>query len=176
MDIANVYDYLNTVMGVGTLISSVLILLLWVRPVRNTLKNYSPLLRCVAGGLGLALIAFPLIYEFGFGFAPCLMCWMQRIAIWPAIVIMLVSFYRKETRIIAPYIYTLLAFGIVFALYHISLQLGVTTSSVCEASGGAACSNIDIVSLGFITMPVMSIVGQLLITTLVSIITEQEHI
>lgn len=95
-----------------------------------------------------------LYYSEGLGFAPCELCWIQRIFLYPQVVLLGMALLRRDRRI-APYSLALSALGLVVAAYHHYLQLGGSPLVPCTASG-ASCTLRFVWEFGYITMPLMS--------------------
>jgi disulfide bond formation protein DsbB len=102
------------------------------------------------------------------GLMPCALCWYQRIAMYPLAVILLIAAIRGDGGI-RPYVTVLAAIGALIAGYHVLVQRipGLPTGS-CSVE--ASCSAIDLERFGFITIPVMALVGFLTILVLVGIL------
>src|SRR5690606_39336938 len=89
-------------------------------------------------------------------FVPCVLCWYQRILMYPLALILGVTTYRQDGRAFA-YSLPLSALGMVAALYHVLDQNvpGFGNAAVCQ--GGVPCSAKYINWLGFISIPVLSL-------------------
>lgn len=99
-------------------------------------------------------------------FAPCKLCWYQRIAIYPQTVIAFVALLTNDLRI-KKYIIPLSIIGLIIATYHILLQM-FPTAFQCNDEV-AKCSAVQFAQYGYITIPVMAFSAFLLII-LVSLI------
>lgn len=98
---------------------------------------------------------------------PCMLCWYQRILMYPLAIILSVAILRKD-RAVA---YTVLPFsvlGTVIAFYHSLLQWGVIKEALldCSANAAVSCSDVQINWFGFMTIPFMAFVSFLAITVL----------
>jgi disulfide bond formation protein DsbB len=103
----------------------------------------------------LAAVSGSLIYSGVIGFAPCELCWWQRIFLYPQAVIFLIALYKKDGAIFRYTVPMSLIAGMV-ALYHTYIQLGGTSSLPCAAAGGA-CAKVFVNEFGYITIPTMSL-------------------
>ncbi|HEY7450977.1 MAG TPA: disulfide bond formation protein B [Candidatus Limnocylindria bacterium] len=101
---------------------------------------------------------------------PCALCWYQRIAMYPLAFILLVAAVRGDLGV-RPYATVLAAVGAVVAAYHVLLQRFPNLPSG-SCSFEVPCSAIDLERFGFITIPVMALVGFVSILTLLWIIAE----
>lgn len=99
-------------------------------------------------------------------FPPCNLCWYQRILMYPLAVIFIVAIKRKDPNV-AYYALPLSVMGIVVALYHYMLQMGIIfKENILSCSLSTPCTNIQVQLLGFITLPFLSLIAFLLITFL----------
>lgn len=108
-------------------------------------------------------VATTLLYSEIFGFVPCSLCWLQRIALYPLALLGLVAFYSKDTKQFPLYGIALSVFGLIVAVYHFiyqSLPKDVDGSSLmpCLADGSADCAKKVMEVFGFVTFPFLSAV------------------
>lgn len=104
------------------------------------------------------------IYQYSYGDEPCMFCWYQRVTIYGMFIVCLVEL-MKNTRVAHMFIN---AFAIITALtatYHYSFHFRkyVLDESAltmpCSANPlVASCESAKVVSFGFATMPMMSII------------------
>jgi disulfide bond formation protein DsbB len=88
---------------------------------------------------------------------PCVLCWYQRIAMYPIAVLLAVALICGETRIFAKYIFTLAMIGLLVAIYHNLLYYGIIPESITPCKEGISCTSRQIEWLGFITIPLLSL-------------------
>jgi disulfide bond formation protein DsbB len=99
------------------------------------------------------------------GFVPCTLCWYQRIAMYPLVILLGVAAWRQDAGI-RRYVAPLAAIGAVIAAYHVALErLPTMPSAACTLD--APCTVIWFERFGFVTIPVMALVGFLSILALV---------
>lgn len=113
------------------------------------------ILACIGG------VATTLLYSEVFGFIPCSLCWLQRVALYPQVFLVLVAFKLKDTNHFPLYGITLSLFGLLVAVYHYiyqSLPQDVHESGLlpCLADGSADCSQKIMEVFGFVTFPFLS--------------------
>jgi disulfide bond formation protein DsbB len=98
-------------------------------------------------------------------FTPCQLCWIQRIFMYPHIILFGIASYHGDQRI-ARYSLPLAILGGLFALYHVLEQniAILQEHSFCQA--GVSCSGKYINWLGFISIPVLSLTAFTVITIL----------
>ncbi|HZJ09321.1 MAG TPA: disulfide oxidoreductase [Trueperaceae bacterium] len=89
-------------------------------------------------------------------FVPCVLCWYQRILMYPLVLILGVTTYRQDERAFA-YSLPLSLLGMFVALYHLLEQKieGFGAAALCQS--GVPCSTQYINWLGFISIPVLSL-------------------
>jgi len=96
---------------------------------------------------------------------PCKLCWYQRIAMYPAALILLMAAVRRDHRV-RLYAATLATIGAVIAFWHRTLQAFPTLDSGACAAVGPPCSAPYITVFGFATIPYMALSAFLLILAL----------
>lgn len=90
------------------------------------------------------------------GYLPCLLCWYQRIAMYPLVVILAVGILRRDAKVYQ-YALPLAIVGAVVAAYHVLLYYGVFPESEQTCRAGVSCTTEYIEWLGFITIPLLSL-------------------
>lgn len=96
-------------------------------------------------------------------FAPCTLCWYQRICMYPLLVIMTVGILRKE-KFLASYVLPLSLTGFLIALFHVLLQEGFLSESLAPCKTGVSCTNKYTPWFGFVTIPILSLTAFTIIT------------
>ena len=89
------------------------------------------------------------------GYPPCVLCWYQRIAMYPLVVILpwaLFPFNRQMIKALLPL--SLIGWGI--ALYHNLLYYKILPQSHSPCVKGISCTSVQLEWLGFITIPLLS--------------------
>jgi disulfide bond formation protein DsbB len=110
----------------------------------------------VAFGFALIASAVTLYYSEYLGQAPCSLCWVQRVFLYPQIVIFAIAAMGKDMRAVF-YSIALSVLGAIVALYHHYLQMGGQLHLPCPASGNAIdCATPTFVMWGFVTFPFMA--------------------
>lgn len=112
----------------------------------------------------VALIAMlgSLTYSDVLGYEPCMLCWYQRILMYPLVFLLGMAIWRKE-RFILPYAMMLSIIGGAIALYHYTVQLGLVAVP-CSVSGySVSCAKVFTLRFGYITIPLMAFSAFMLI-------------
>ena len=88
------------------------------------------------------------------GFAPCELCWYQRIGVYPVAIMSWVGLVRRE-RVLAPYTIALSVAGLCVSVYHYLLEwFPEIKSSVCSVD--VPCTTVWFRELGFVTLAFMA--------------------
>lgn len=101
---------------------------------------------------------------------PCLLCWYQRMFMFPLVLVLFMGLFPFDPKVVR-YALPLSVIGTVVALYHMLLQAGVIPESAAPCSQGVSCADVDLLVLGFASIPILSLfafgaVTALLITIL----------
>lgn len=107
-----------------------------------------------------------LLYSDVIGLEPCMLCWYQRILMYPQVLLLALSKYYKDAKI-ALYSLPMVLLGAAVATYHYTLQLGVNPYAPCSAVGySVSCSDRFVLNYGYITIPMMALTAFLLMALL----------
>lgn len=166
MDLVAVTRSLSTLALLAALGGVVLLVLLALPGgrgrVRAALGGAERGLLLLAWATSLVATAGSLYYSEVAGFPPCLLCWWQRIAMYPLVLVLGVGTLAADERAWR-YGLPLSAGGLLVAAYHVLIQhrpaLDVVT---CEAA--APCTVRYVAEFGFVSIPVMAGSGFLLIS------------
>lgn len=93
----------------------------------------------------------------------CVLCWYQRICLYPLAVILTVGILRKD-KFIDLYILPLSILGLIISLYHNLLYYHILPESAVPCSSGISCTTKLIELFGFVTIPLMSFAAFAVIT------------
>jgi disulfide bond formation protein DsbB len=109
-----------------------------------------------------------LIYSDVIGYAPCKLCWYQRIFMYPQVILMGIALYRKDAWI-KIYGLVLSILGALMALFHYSGQIGLTPLP-CSAVGiSVSCSERFVMEFNYITIPMMAFSAFILIASVLAL-------
>lgn len=100
----------------------------------------------------------------GAGFPPCTLCWYQRIAMYPLVVVLAVAVLTGD-RLVRRYVVPITAIGSVVSVYHLLVERfpDIETGS-CDPNN--PCSIIWVEHFGYMTIPAMALSGFLAIAVL----------
>jgi hypothetical protein len=103
----------------------------------------------------------------GAHFAPCRLCWYQRIAMYPLVPILAVAALRRDWAV-RPYAMVLAALGAVVSTYHVLVErFPSLESGACEPLN--PCTIRWVEHFGYLTIPVMALSGFVFILALLSV-------
>lgn len=123
-------------MKINTLITKNLLLVAWIQSLAATLGS--------------------LYYSEIKHFTPCILCWYQRIFMYPLVLILAIGILKKNKHVDI-YALPMSIVGWFIALYHVLLQKGILSEAIAPCVLGASCATKYTGYFGFITIPVMSI-------------------
>ena len=118
---------------------------------------YATLVVALVAMLGSLYFSEILFYE------PCRLCWFQRIAMYPIVLISLIGIIKQD-EYLPTYVLPLSLIGLSISVYHILIQNGIVTQST--GCTNALCSIKYINWLGFISIPVLAGTAFLIISVL----------
>lgn len=103
------------------------------------------------------------------GFAPCVLCWYQRIFMFPLVLVLAVGLFPLDLTVVR-YALPLALTGWAIALYHLLLTKGYIPESASPCVQGVPCSQVQVEWFGFVTIPLLSlaafsVISLLLIST-----------
>ncbi|MBK8466096.1 MAG: disulfide bond formation protein B [Chloracidobacterium sp.] len=87
---------------------------------------------------------------------PCVLCWYQRIAMYPLVIIIGVGILLNDLHI-KLYALPFAIIGLAIAIYHNLIYYGFIPESLTPCSEGVPCNAVQIEMLGFITIPMMGL-------------------
>lgn len=113
----------------------------------------------------LAASLLTLVYSDVFGFAPCGLCWLQRVFLYPMPVIAAIAYFAKDSGM-GKYLIGLGIPGFLIALYQHYIQMGGADTLPCPAAPGAADCAAHHLRVGPITFPLMAVTAFALVIAL----------
>lgn len=86
----------------------------------------------------------------------CELCWYQRIAMYPLVLILALSLFPYDPKVVRVAGF-LAAIGWLIALYQVLLVVGIIPESAQPCVQGVPCSETHIALLGFLNIPTLSL-------------------
>lgn len=96
---------------------------------------------------------------------PCHLCWYQRICLFPAALVLGISAYLGDRKVIH-YALPMIVIGLFFALYQISIQEFPGWNPIEMCGAGPSCKEKTLIGLGPITIPMLAALNFFFITLL----------
>lgn len=91
-------------------------------------------------------------------FAPCVLCWYQRICLFPLVIILATGLFPFDKRVIA-YSLPIAIVGWLTAFYHNLLYSDIIPQDLQPCSKGISCTEKYIDLFGFLTIPMLSLIS-----------------
>lgn len=92
------------------------------------------------------------------GMTPCVLCWYQRIAMFPLVVILGLGLLEADQRSLR-YAWPLIAVGGLIALYHCLVFWGLVAEGLVPCGKGSSCADADVQLAGWLPIPLLSLVA-----------------
>ena len=99
---------------------------------------------------------------------PCVLCWYQRIAMYPLVLIIGIGIITEDTRW-KVYALPLALIGLALAAYHNLVYYGIIPESLTPCTQGVSCSERQIEWFGFVTIPLMGLAAFLVLSAILLI-------
>lgn len=97
------------------------------------------------------------------GFPPCVLCWYQRIAMYPLVLIIGIGILKKD-RYLYHHVLPLSVIGGIIGVYHNLLYYKILPNSITPCVTGVSCTTKFIEWFGFVTIPFLSTLSFVIIT------------
>lgn len=133
--------------------------------INRWLSEYSLYL---AWAIALVSLVVSLYFSEVVGIVPCILCWLQRICMYPLVAIIAVGIIRKD-KAVSAYVLPLSIIGAGIALYQNLLIWRVVSESLAPCTTGVSCVTQTFTVLNFITIPLLSLAAFVLIIGLMFI-------
>jgi disulfide bond formation protein DsbB len=96
-----------------------------------------------------------LFFSYVLEFEPCVLCWYQRICLFPLVLILAAGLFPFDKSVVK-YSLPLAIAGGLTALYHTLLYAGIIPENIQPCSKGVSCTEKYIELFGFISIPMLS--------------------
>lgn len=111
-----------------------------------------------AATVAVAATAGSLFYSEVAGFVPCELCWWQRLAMYPAAVLLVVATVRREDAV-RPHVRLLAGGGLAVSLWHVAVQRVPGLAGATSCSADAPCTAMWVDVFGVLSIPAMAACG-----------------
>nr|HDR6228751.1 disulfide bond formation protein B [Bacillus cereus biovar anthracis]HDR6239349.1 disulfide bond formation protein B [Bacillus cereus biovar anthracis]HDR6251936.1 disulfide bond formation protein B [Bacillus cereus biovar anthracis] len=123
----------------------------------------------IAWTIATSAMLISLIFSEWMKLPPCDLCWYQRMAMYPLVLILGIGMYRKDSNVsIYAFPFAFACIGLIISVYQITIQ-AFPTSEMKICSVGVSCTENYLNLFGFISIPMLSFVGFLAIIILLYI-------
>ncbi len=121
-----------------------------------------------AGGVaGIAMVGSLFLSEVAH-LTPCSLCWYQRIAMYPLVLILGIAAIRKDCSVWR-YALPLALVGLAIAIYHVTIQW-LPNLDIGACTTGAPCTGRYVTVFGFVSIPTMAGAAFLLIAAILLVV------
>ena len=117
----------------------------------------------LATAIALVTTLGSLYYSEVAGFPPCTLCWYQRIAIYPQVIVIGVAAWRRDTEVWRTTL-PLAVVGGVLSLWHVVIERNPALAGPCDPANPCTIKWVE--ELGFLTIPMMALVAQVALVAL----------
>jgi disulfide bond formation protein DsbB len=107
-------------------------------------------------------------------FTPCILCWYQRVCMYPLVVLLTVGIIKKD-KLIPYYVLPLSLVGMVIGVYHNLLYYNILPEAAAPCRNGVSCTTQFVNYFGFITIPLLSLVAFTVISGLMWWLWRTDH-
>ena len=99
-----------------------------------------------------------LFFSYVMEFAPCVLCWYQRIFLFPLVIILAVGLFPYDKKVVK-FSLPLAIAGWMTAAYHNLLYAGIIPESIQPCTQGVSCTEEYIDLFGFLSIPTLSLLS-----------------
>ena len=99
------------------------------------------------------------------GFAPCVLCWWQRIFMFPLVLVLALGLFPFDPKVLR-YALPLATMGLLVAGFHVLLTMGIVPETLAPCRDGIPCKTLQIEWFGFVTIPLLSFFAFLVLNLL----------
>jgi len=140
---------------------------------RTFVTGFSPLALPLAAAVTTTCTLGSLYFSEIVNYKPCIMCWYQRIMMYPLAIILIVAVITKDAKVWR-YATPLAAIGIMISTYHWFLErFPNLETGVCDVD--VPCEFIWFEHFGFVTLPFMAFTGFLAVLVFTTLPTQKSE-
>ena len=152
---------INIILSLGVVISNIAIIaaviyFLFFRHTKNAVTKYIS-----QRGIWMAFVVAlfstlaSLFYSQIAGFAPCDLCWFQRIFMYPLVFLLGLALLKKDSRVVDYALMLAIAGGLV-SLYH-NYVYYINGGLCLVTAQGVSCGKRYVFEFGYVTIPLMAL-------------------
>jgi disulfide bond formation protein DsbB len=166
-------EIVNKILSIGTIGLQIAIILISVnliffRHLNNSFLLFFKKYTFFFGFLvAFGAVFISLFYSEIVGFPACELCWIQRIFLYPQLILFGMELYKRE-RSIVDFSIAFATLGSLVSMYHVYIENGGSSNLGCSAltpekANEVSCAIRYIYEFGYITMPIMALTLSLFI-------------
>lgn len=106
--------------------------------------------------IAMAATLASLFFSEVMGLIPCVLCWFQRICIFPLAIILLLGLFPLDRNVIK-YALPFAIIGLIFTIYHLLLFYGFIPENLQPCAQGVPCNDASMILFGFLPIPWLSL-------------------
>lgn len=99
-----------------------------------------------------------IFFSFVMEFAPCVLCWYQRIFLFPLVIILAIGLFPFDKSVVK-YAFPLAIAGWLTALYHNLVYAKIIPESIQPCTQGVSCTEEYINLFGFLSIPMLALLS-----------------
>ncbi|MBT3387291.1 MAG: disulfide bond formation protein B [Desulfobacula sp.] len=99
-----------------------------------------------------------IFFSFVMEFAPCVLCWYQRIFLFPLVIILAIGLFPFDKSVVK-YAFPLAIAGWLTALYHNLVYSKIIPESIQPCTQGVSCTEEYINLFGFLSIPMLALLS-----------------
>ncbi|MDE2399964.1 MAG: disulfide bond formation protein B [Patescibacteria group bacterium] len=169
--------YLNVFLGAGAIalqilsvITLFLLFFVYKKNSRNKFLDYvSKHFLVLSFLISFFASLFPLVYSEIIHFLPCVLCWWQRVFMFPSFFLFGIAFWTQDRKIVK-YVAPLLSIGFLVSAYqNFFYYFGETTNTPCDASGVSCYQHLVSEFGGYISIPMLALTAFFALLTLLAV-------
>lgn len=164
----------NSAAGILTLVAAGIAIWVAILLVRRRVPDWlrDDIALPLAAGIALTSTLGSLWMSEVSGFIPCVLCWYQRIAMYPLSIIAGVAAWRRDVTAWLT-ILPIAAIGGAISIYHIAIERLPQLAGPCDPD--APCAVLWVEEFGFITLPTMALTAFIAISLLALAARQPRH-
>jgi disulfide bond formation protein DsbB len=156
--ITDMLETLSAALAIGVAAATVVVLAVWIAGRRDLLGPMIELRSTITFLIAAGATAGSLYFSEVANYVPCRLCWFQRIAMYPLVVIGLVGMVRND-RGARCYALPIATVGAAISAWHHLIEWRPALEGGTCSATGPSCADIWFRSFGFATLAFMALVA-----------------
>jgi disulfide bond formation protein DsbB len=131
--------------------------------INERLTRFNSLVLSAGWCIALFSMVGSLFFSEVMGLQPCILCWYQRIAMYPLVLILGIGIVLQDSSV-PLYALPFAVIGLIISAYHNLLYYGVIPEAITPCTEGVPCNAVQLELFGFLTIPLMGLFSFTLLT------------